>query len=161
MAIVTGANKGIGFAMVKRLAQLGLTMVLIARDIEKGHKTKTKEKYQNQTTTVMIHKYILTLYTLTLAKSTNTIYTKQSTDPYLTFWMCKCAEIVVWVRGGVKEEKTTMSVGVSLLNVCMRPRQKIRSDIETQTWLPRGVLVHHNLKIEFLRLSFTFSKPSL
>ena len=82
MAIVTGANKGIGFAMVKRLAQLGLTMILTTRDIEKGHKTKTKEKYQNQTTTVMIHKYILTLYTLTLAKSTNTIYTKQSTDPY-------------------------------------------------------------------------------
>ena len=73
MAIVTGANKGIGFAMVKRLAQLGLTMILTTRDIEKGHKTKTKEKYQNQTTTVMIHKYILTLYTLTLAKSTNTI----------------------------------------------------------------------------------------
>ena len=68
-------------------------MILTTRDIEKGHKTKTKEKYQNQTTTVMIHKYILTLYTLTLAKS-YTIYTKQSIDPYLTFWMCKCAEIV-------------------------------------------------------------------
>ena len=40
MAIVKGANKGIGFAMVKRLAQLGLTVILIARDIEKGHKTK-------------------------------------------------------------------------------------------------------------------------
>ena len=74
---MTRAKKGIGFAMVKRLAQLGLTMILTTRDIEKGHKTKTKEKYQNQTTKVMIHKYILTLYTLTLAKSTNTIYTKQ------------------------------------------------------------------------------------
>ena len=71
MAIVTGANKGIGFAMVKRLAQLGLTMILTTRDIEKGHKTKTKEKYQNQTTKVMIHKYILTLYTLTLANTLN------------------------------------------------------------------------------------------
>ena len=88
-------------------------MILTARDLEKGHKTKTKEKYQNQTkNTYPWYKYILTLYTLTLAKS-YTIYTKQSTDPYLTFWMCKCVEIVVWVRGGVKEEKTTMSVGVS------------------------------------------------
>ena len=55
MAILIGENKGIGFAMVKRLAQLGLTVILTARDIEKGHKTKTKEKYQNQTTKVMIH----------------------------------------------------------------------------------------------------------
>ncbi|KAK7859120.1 salutaridine reductase [Quercus suber] len=38
VAIVTGANKGIEFAMVKRLAQLGLTVILTARDIEKGHK---------------------------------------------------------------------------------------------------------------------------
>ena len=94
MAIVTGANTGIGFAMVLHMAQLGLTMILLL-ETEKWHKTKTKEKYQNQTTKVMIHKYILTLYTLTLAKSTNNIYTKQSTDPYLTFWICKCAEIVV------------------------------------------------------------------
>jgi carbonyl reductase 1 len=36
VAIVTGANKGIGFALVKRLAELGLTVVLTARDVSKG-----------------------------------------------------------------------------------------------------------------------------
>lgn len=34
--MVTGANKGIGFALVKRLAELGLTVVLTARDIGRG-----------------------------------------------------------------------------------------------------------------------------
>ena len=126
------------------------------------HKTKTKEKYQNQTTKVMIHKYILTLYTLTLAKSTNNIYTKQSTDPYLTFWICKCAEIVVWVKEEWKRRKLQ----------CMRdpdktpaeyiwPRQKMRYDIRDPDMIATWRVVHHNLKIEFLRLGFTFSKPSL
>lgn len=36
MAVVTGGNKGIGFAVVKRLAELGVTVVLTARDREKG-----------------------------------------------------------------------------------------------------------------------------
>nr|GMD24945.1 (+)-neomenthol dehydrogenase [Ipomoea batatas] len=36
VAIVTGANKGIGFALVKRLAELGLTVVLTARDNARG-----------------------------------------------------------------------------------------------------------------------------
>ncbi|KAJ3703533.1 hypothetical protein LUZ61_007238 [Rhynchospora tenuis] len=36
VAVVTGANKGIGYALVKRLAELGLTVVLTARDINKG-----------------------------------------------------------------------------------------------------------------------------
>ncbi|CAA2999745.1 Hypothetical predicted protein [Olea europaea subsp. europaea] len=36
VAVVTGANKGIGFALVKRLAELGLTVVLTARDIGRG-----------------------------------------------------------------------------------------------------------------------------
>ncbi|KAJ3675376.1 hypothetical protein LUZ60_004418 [Juncus effusus] len=36
VAVVTGANKGIGFAIVKRLAELGLTVVLTTRDVEKG-----------------------------------------------------------------------------------------------------------------------------
>ncbi|KAG8369412.1 hypothetical protein BUALT_Bualt14G0008400 [Buddleja alternifolia] len=36
VAIVTGANKGIGFAIVKRLAEVGLTVVLTARDAVRG-----------------------------------------------------------------------------------------------------------------------------
>ncbi|XP_050374277.1 (+)-neomenthol dehydrogenase [Argentina anserina] len=38
VAIVTGANKGIGFALVKRMAELGLKVILTARDIERGCK---------------------------------------------------------------------------------------------------------------------------
>ena len=34
--MVTGANKGIGFALVKKLAELGLMVVLTSRDISKG-----------------------------------------------------------------------------------------------------------------------------
>ncbi|CAH2050947.1 unnamed protein product [Thlaspi arvense] len=36
VAIVTGANKGIGFALVKRFAELGLSVVLTARDNTRG-----------------------------------------------------------------------------------------------------------------------------
>lgn len=36
VAVVTGANKGIGFALVKRLAELGLTVVLTSRDVGMG-----------------------------------------------------------------------------------------------------------------------------
>ncbi|XP_027120683.1 salutaridine reductase-like [Coffea arabica] len=36
VAIVTGANKGIGFALVKKLAELRLTVVLTARDNARG-----------------------------------------------------------------------------------------------------------------------------
>ncbi|KAI3738915.1 hypothetical protein L2E82_29184 [Cichorium intybus] len=36
VAIVTGANKGIGYALVKRFAELGLTVVLTARDQSRG-----------------------------------------------------------------------------------------------------------------------------
>ncbi|CAN0880452.1 (+)-neomenthol dehydrogenase [Linum grandiflorum] len=36
-AVVTGGNKGIGFAVAKKLAELGLTVVLTARDVERGN----------------------------------------------------------------------------------------------------------------------------
>ena len=36
VVVVTGVNKGIGFALVKRLAELGLTVILTARDSAKG-----------------------------------------------------------------------------------------------------------------------------
>ena len=36
VAIVTGANKGIGLGMVKRLAELGVTVILTARDEARG-----------------------------------------------------------------------------------------------------------------------------
>ncbi|KAF8402390.1 hypothetical protein HHK36_013345 [Tetracentron sinense] len=38
VAVVTGANKGIGFALVKRLAELGLNVVLTSRDVSRGYK---------------------------------------------------------------------------------------------------------------------------
>ncbi|KAJ9558859.1 hypothetical protein OSB04_013473 [Centaurea solstitialis] len=38
IAIVTGANKGIGYALVKRFAELGLTVVLTSRDQSRGLK---------------------------------------------------------------------------------------------------------------------------
>ncbi|XP_052188889.1 (+)-neomenthol dehydrogenase isoform X2 [Diospyros lotus] len=38
VAVVTGANKGIGFAIVKRLAEAGLTVILTARDSGRGRK---------------------------------------------------------------------------------------------------------------------------
>lgn len=42
IAIVTGANRGIGFDMVKRLAELGLTVILTARDVIKGQQAMQK-----------------------------------------------------------------------------------------------------------------------
>lgn len=38
VAIVTGANKGIGFAVAKRMAELGVRVILTARDKERGGK---------------------------------------------------------------------------------------------------------------------------
>ncbi|KAF5742777.1 hypothetical protein HS088_TW09G00837 [Tripterygium wilfordii] len=38
VVVVTGGNKGIGFALVKRFAELGLSVVLTSRDKERGHK---------------------------------------------------------------------------------------------------------------------------
>ncbi|GLT34956.1 hypothetical protein SLA2020_094430 [Shorea laevis] len=46
VVVVTGANKGIGFALVKRFAEVGLTVVLTARDRERGERAveSLKEK---------------------------------------------------------------------------------------------------------------------
>ena len=38
VAIVTGANKGIGFAVTKKMAELGVRVILTARDKERGGK---------------------------------------------------------------------------------------------------------------------------
>ncbi|GMJ08506.1 hypothetical protein like AT3G59710 [Hibiscus trionum] len=46
VAVVTGANKGIGFAVVKRFAELGLTVVLTARDVERG--SRATEELRDQ-----------------------------------------------------------------------------------------------------------------
>lgn len=46
VAVVTGGNKGIGFALVKRLAELGLSVVLTARDKEKGEAAMENLKEQ-------------------------------------------------------------------------------------------------------------------
>ncbi|KAJ8755307.1 hypothetical protein K2173_019105 [Erythroxylum novogranatense] len=47
VAVVTGANKGIGFSMVKKLAELGLTVILTARDTERGRKAVDELRRQH------------------------------------------------------------------------------------------------------------------
>ncbi|XP_039124029.1 (+)-neomenthol dehydrogenase [Dioscorea cayenensis subsp. rotundata] len=47
VAVITGANKGIGFSLAKRLAQLGLTVVLTSRDAIKGQEAVESLRAQN------------------------------------------------------------------------------------------------------------------
>ena len=42
IALVTGGNRGLGFETCRQLAQLGLTVILSARDITKGEKAAKK-----------------------------------------------------------------------------------------------------------------------
>ncbi len=46
MAVVTGANKGIGLAIVRRLAKEGITVVLTARDTTRGKEALESLKSQ-------------------------------------------------------------------------------------------------------------------
>ena len=50
------------------------------------------------------YKYILTLYTLTLAKSTNTMYTKQPINPYLTWGCANVLGLYEWEREWERED---------------------------------------------------------
>src|SRR4051812_31157943 len=42
VALITGANKGLGFEMARQLGQAGVTVVLAARDPEKGEAAARK-----------------------------------------------------------------------------------------------------------------------
>ncbi len=46
MAVVTGANKGIGLEIVRRLAKEGITVVLTARDATRGKEALESLKSQ-------------------------------------------------------------------------------------------------------------------
>ncbi|XP_012075413.1 (+)-neomenthol dehydrogenase [Jatropha curcas] len=59
IAIVTGANKGIGFALVKQFSGLGLTVILTARDVEKGYKAIEKLRRSHGGDDLNVHLYRL------------------------------------------------------------------------------------------------------
>ncbi|XP_045833061.1 (+)-neomenthol dehydrogenase-like [Trifolium pratense] len=59
VAVVTGGNKGIGFALVKRLAELGLSVVLTARDKHKGEAAVESIRAQLGLVTSHVHFLLL------------------------------------------------------------------------------------------------------
>ncbi|WJX92707.1 (+)-neomenthol dehydrogenase [Trifolium repens] len=59
-AVVTGANKGIGFAVCKQLASEGITVVLTARDENRGLEAVQKLKQLSLTGLVVFHQLDVT-----------------------------------------------------------------------------------------------------
>ncbi|XP_045800310.1 (+)-neomenthol dehydrogenase-like isoform X2 [Trifolium pratense] len=59
-AVVTGANKGIGFAICKQLASKGITVVLTARDQNRGLEAVQKLKQLSLTGLVVFHQLDVT-----------------------------------------------------------------------------------------------------
>jgi NAD(P)-dependent dehydrogenase (short-subunit alcohol dehydrogenase family) len=58
IALVTGANKGIGFEICRHLAQKGIQVILTARNKDKGE--KAKRKLQNSGLDVVFHQMDVT-----------------------------------------------------------------------------------------------------
>ncbi|XP_004505149.1 (+)-neomenthol dehydrogenase isoform X1 [Cicer arietinum] len=59
VAVVTGGNKGIGFAVVKRLAEVGVNVVLTARDKQKGEGALKRLREQLGVAASQIHFLLL------------------------------------------------------------------------------------------------------
>ncbi|PON92028.1 Short-chain dehydrogenase/reductase [Trema orientale] len=59
-AVVTGANKGIGFKTVKELASKGVTVVLTARDEKRGLEVVGKLAEAGLSELVIFHQLVVT-----------------------------------------------------------------------------------------------------
>lgn len=58
VAVVTGANKGVGFAIAKKLAESGLTVVSTSRDVKRGE--EATQKLVDQGLPVVLHQLDVT-----------------------------------------------------------------------------------------------------